>query len=440
MHLLHYLHKPGIAEEKAGTAYLTLQKRLLHTCMLNFVLLAFMGLLLRAYPVFSIPFFSYKNLLHAHSHFAFGGWVVPALLFLLLRFFPVVRTPASYPHWRNSIVLLLFSAYGMLLSFPVQGYGVISIFFSTLSIAAGFYAGIIARRNVRKQVFLTSSSFLLAGFFYFFISAIGPFAMGPLIAIGKAGTAIYYNAIYFYLHFQYNGFFTFIILAVLYKMIEHRKPFNHGEIVFRLLNIACIPAYFLSVLWTQPPPVFYIIGATAAILQLIAIKWLLKDIKGIGWKNNWQGWLFRLSIIAFIVKSILQLLSAIPLLAALAYQNRNFIIAYLHLALIGFISTFIFAVIMKSLSLQQQKLMHRGLSLFFIAFFTTELLLVLQGGGYLSFFPVLAYLRLLFGFSILFPLGLVVTGIALLNNNKSRAGLSVSNQLQSYSLTRAEKL
>lgn len=397
-----------ILTENATTYYLVLQKKLLRTCIFNFLLLALLGLLLRSYPIFPIPFLSYKNVLHAHSHFAFGGWIMPVLLFLVIKFFPEMRTAAAYRHWRNIIMLTLVSAYGMLLSFPFQGYGVISIVFSTLSIAAGFYAGIIIRLAVRPHYFQASRAFLTAGFFYFFLSAAGPFATGPLIAMGKAGTPIYYNAIYFYLHFQYNGFFTFVVLAVLYKMIERHKPFNNGKLVFTLLNIACIPAFALSVLWTQPSMLFYITGGAAAFLQLVAVTLVLKDINGTRWKTNGQRWLFNTAIFAFVVKNILQLLSAFPQVADLAYQHRNFVIAYLHLVLIGFISLFVFAVILRPTSFLNSRLLFSGFLFFLVAFISTELLLVLQAAGYLHFLQPLLYLQLLFGLSILFPVGLLL--------------------------------
>ena len=397
---------------KTDTVYFALQKRLLRICLFNFFLLALIGLLLRAYPIFHIPFFTYKNVLHAHSHFAFGGWVIPVLLFLILKFFPEIRTAVAYHHWRNSIVLMLVSAYGMFLSFPFQGYGAVSIVFSTLSIAAGFYSGIIIRNEIRQHPRTVSHSFLLAGFFYYFLSAAGPLATGPLIAMGKAGSAIYYNAIYFYLHFQYNGFFTFIVLALLYKMIEQHQPVTNGKIVFRLLSIACIPAYFLSVLWTQPSIILYVTGGAAALLQVIAVIWLLKDIKGISWKNDLQRLLFRIAIFAFVVKNVLQLLSAFPSIAELAYQNRNFIIAYLHLVLLGFVSVFVFAAILKSTTLSHNRLMYSGILFFLFAFITTELLLVLQAGGYLSFIQSSIYLWLLFGLSSFFPVGLLLVWIS----------------------------
>ena len=93
------------------------------------------------------------------------------------------------------------------------------------------------------------------------------------------------------------------------------------------------------------------------------------------------------------------MLSSFPAVATLAYQNRNFIIAYLHLVLIGFISLFVFAAILKITS--PSRVIHVGIWVFLFAFTSTELLLLLQGGV-----ATQVYLRLLFALSVLFPVGL----------------------------------
>lgn len=397
----------------AAAAYLPLQKALVRICMLNFLLLSLAGLLLRAFPAIQLSFLPYKNLLHAHSHFAFGGWVMPALLALVLKFFPETCTTGNFRHWRNCIVLMLVAAYGMLLSFPFQGYGVVSIVFSTLSIVAGCYAGLVTRTAVKAAGNTTSKSFLLAGFFFFFLAAIGPFATGPLIAMGKAGTPLYFNAIYFYLHFEYNGFFTFMILAVLYRMLERHGAAHRGKLVFRLLLIGCMPAYFLSVLWTKPHALFYIAGGAAALLQLIAVAFLVRDIKKLKLKEKPGGWIFRIAILAFVAKSLLQFLSAFPVVAELAFRNRDFIIAYLHLVLLGFISLFILAVFSKNIAPQKKGMFNTGMACFLFAFISTELLLVLQAGGLLQALQPLHYYQLLFVLSTCFPAGLILISAAL---------------------------
>ena len=408
MNILSQERISNTVDKTIESRYAELQANLLWISVFNFFVLALVGLLLRAYPIFQLSFLSYKYLLHAHSHFAFGGWITPVLMFLILKFFPELQTASAYRHWRNSIVLMLTGAYGMLLSFPFQGYGAVSIIFSTLSIGAGSYAAVLSWSIIRRPKTI-SQSFLIASFLYFFLAALGPFATGPLIVMGKAGTPIYFNAIYFYLHFQYNGFFSFVLFAVLYKMIEARGSAHNGRKVFWILNLSCLPAYFLSVLWTKPAFIFYLLGGAAAAVQLAAVILLLKDLTGFGWKHNIQGWLLRLSIIAFVAKCIFQLASAFPAIANLAYQNRNFIIAYLHLVLIGFISLFVFGVIVES----WKRIMRVGVFIFLLGFVTTELLLVLQAAGFIQFLSPMVYLRLLFGFSSLFPISLLIVLVSI---------------------------
>jgi hypothetical protein len=116
-------------------------------------------------------------------------------------------------------------------------------------------------------------------------------------------------------------------------------------------------------------------------------------------------------------KNVLQLLSAIPFFSELAFTSRNFIIAYLHLVLIGFISLFIFAAILQNTSRSYSRLMYRGIVLFVFGFISSELVLIGQAAGY--FHTLRLFQPLLFGLRSFFPLGLVVMYIA---HQKQNAG------------------
>jgi hypothetical protein len=399
------LYKP--ITESSAEKIQQLQKNLVLFSFVNLFIVACLGVVLRSFPfVDSFPF-QYKNLLHGHSHFAFGGWVMPILMALILKYFPAIALLVKYKHWRNIAALFLVSAYGMLLSFPVQGYKAVSITFSTLSIFASFYMVIVMWKLLSNYAQAPSAKFLKAGLFYLTISAIGPFATAPIIAMGEAGTPIYYNAIYYYLHFQYNGWFTFAILAVIYKMLESKRIKTNGSLVFTLFNLAVIPTFFLSVLWNQPGIIFNIIGATAAILQVFALFYLLKDIKFLNWK--WRGveTVFLLAVSAFILKIVLQLISAIPSVAVLAYQQRNITIAYLHLVLLGFVSLFAFAAIYKK-QVVPSNYFKTGILLFLFSFLTTQTLLIGFAGSNLYGFTIPHYSLQLLIYSCMFPVSILI--------------------------------
>ncbi|WP_046368328.1 hypothetical protein [Flavihumibacter petaseus] len=355
------------------------QHKWIRLSLSNFLVLSLAGLLLRAFPLLHFPW-SYTNLLHAHSHFAFGGWVLPALIFLTLKYFPEITTQIDSRHWRNILVLIMISAYGMLVSFFLQGYGPVSIILSALSLVASFYFGIMILRQSRKAYTLPIR-FLKAGIIFCFISSLGPLALGPISALGKSGTPLYHNAIYFYLHFQYNGFFTFVVLAALYKLLEKSGDLKYGKYVYLLMTAACIPAYSLSVLWNSPSLAFNIIGGAAALLQLTAAGFVVMDLNRLRWETLSGNWLLTTSIAAFVLKNILQVCSAFPVIARIAALNRNYIIGYLHLVLLGFISTFIVSAMSDSISQRSPRGAVRLLPatvIFLSGFITTELMLVLQ--------------------------------------------------------------
>lgn len=384
-----------------------LQRRLLIVSFFNLFVVALLGLLLRSFPFFSSFSLSYKNLLHGHSHFAFGGWVMPVLLALLLKSFPAIKETVAYRHWRNMALLLLLSAYGMLVSFPLQGYGAVSIAFSMLSIVATVYLAVVVWKATENTEQKTSVSFLKYGLLYACLSALGPFATGPLVAMGKGGSALYFDAIYFYLHFQYNGLFSFMVLAFFYRLMERSGFTGNSKKVFFLFNAACLPTYALSVLWSQPSLLFNWIGGTGALLQVIGLVYLWRD--AVASNVFKKAALFKLSFFALGIKVFLQALGALPAIALLAYNNRNFVIAYLHLVLLGFISLAVFGMALKK-NLHS----HIGVQTFLFSFVTTELLLVLNASSGLLHFNVPYFAQLLLFCSLFFPvgIGLMVWGLS----------------------------
>ncbi|HEX2534094.1 MAG TPA: hypothetical protein VHK69_10185, partial [Chitinophagaceae bacterium] len=181
-----------------ASAFFQAGRRLLGLAFFNLFIVSLLGVLLRAFPFLEGLPFQYKNLLHGHSHLAFGGWVLPALAGAILLYFREAQSVALR-HWNILTVLLAVSAWGMLLTFPLQGYKAGSIFFSTLSVAAGFYQAVLLWKPLGRNRSAASACWLRAGLAYGVLSAMGPFATGPLIALGQAGSPLYYNAIYFYL-------------------------------------------------------------------------------------------------------------------------------------------------------------------------------------------------------------------------------------------------
>ena len=393
---------------KIDPRFYVLEKQLLTFSFFNLFLVACIGLLLRSLPFIAGFPLTFKNILHGHSHFAFGGWLMPVILALIMRSFPEIVAKIHVRHWRTLGIIFLFSAYGMLFTFPVTGYALFSVIFSTVSILGGFYLALVCWKAISSTPQKISLQFLFWGLIYFVISSVGPFTTGPLIVMGYKGEPIYFNAIYFYLHFQYNGWFTFIVLALFYRMLEEKGLNTSGRKLLWILNISIVPTFFLSILWMKPPLIFYIIGGTGAAIQLASIFYLWADVKKMKWKLSGIEKLFLLSMIIFCLKIVLQFISSFPTVAAIAFSFRNFIISYLHLVLLGFISLFLVACVIRSHALQFTGNLKRGIHLFLLSLLTTELILVLHAG--LAWLGIVLpnYQQALFIFSIFFPVGFLI--------------------------------
>lgn len=379
------------------------KRNLAQWCFFNFFLVATIGLGLRSFSVFSIPFLNYKFVIHAHSHFAFGGWIMPALLLMIVKFFPAFLQRISLRDLRMISGTMIFSAYGMLLTFPFMGYAAASISFSTINMFAGLYMAVKLWKAMKGENSIPYY-FLRAGLVFLALSSLGPLATAPLVATGNGGTPLYSNSIYFYLHFQYNGWFTFAVLAVVYAMIGDKA--RHGRLAFWLLAAACIPAYFLSILWIRPPAIFYIISFIAAATQLAGAFLVLRDFFRARGKWEVSGIVISIAMLVFLAKNLIQLASSFPEVVDMATSRRNFIIAYLHMVLLGFVSLFLIGSIVKGFERYTRPIFSHGLILFFLAFLVTETLLVLNASGIWIELGNYAFVELIFIASIFLPAGI----------------------------------
>jgi hypothetical protein len=304
------------------------------------------GLLLRWHLVSPVPGLIYPYWLHAHSHIMFLGWVFNVLyLAYVLEFIPLEK------HKRYKVLFIVMQVLllGMLVSFPIQGYGTVSITISTLhTVSVGIFCAWFFQ-DTRDKNNIISLKYARMSLIFFLISAVGPFSLGPLMANGLGQSPWYYVAIYFYLHFQYNGVFVFGVLGLFYNVIEYKgidvsQP--SAKYACYLLFGGTLLSYALSVLWAQPHYVFNFAGLTGALVQMAALSFFIKSIHwhSLADKNRLHlqtRWLFALAGVALCIKTILQLISAHPDIARLAYEVRPFVIGYLHLVVIGVVTFFL---------------------------------------------------------------------------------------------------
>jgi hypothetical protein len=387
-----------------------------------FVLSAFLGLLIRWSFVFPSALISYKNFVQGHSHVAFLGWGYLAVFGLILHTFIPKYT------WNNtfkiSIIIAVISIFLMLFSFPFSGYKAFSI---VLLVVFGVSSYILSF-NILKHLYGSNTSTKLIRFsiYYYLISSLATwFLVFVIIKFGKSN--LYYNTIYFYLHFLYNGFFVFALFGLLFKVFENQKikiSEKYKKLFFMYLNTACIPAYTLSILWSNVSAFFYVLGFAAAVLQLISLLFLFKIMQQAFLNLKWNilsKVLLKFLIIAYSLKIISQLFSAFPYFVQKSIALKPFfIIGYLHLFTLAFMSVFLMLILIQLHKIFIKSAVAKvGIYLFLISVFVTEFFLFGQGLLLLTKnSPIVNYNFWLFSCSIFLFLGIFLIFIAQFQHQK----------------------
>ncbi len=394
---------------------------------LLFLLLAgVLGLFLRYQFISPTPGIHYTFFLHSHSHVMFLGWIFNILYLSFIEYHIPEKQRSAYLKlflWLQVLVV------AMMISFPIQGYGLYSIIFSTLHTLAvmGFIFVFYRRTKDRK---LVSLWFAKTGLFFFFISTAGPFSLGYLMSHGLGQSHWYDFSIYYYLHFQYNGFFLFGILSLFYQLLERKQiPFDAAKarLFGKLMSVACVLTYPLSILFARPGLVFNAIGGAGALLQIIGIGIFFRHLKPMQKPMQSQflassRLYLKIVVAAMLVKVSLQLASAEPQIAEMAYQLRPVVIAYLHLVLIGVITLSILVWFLE-MKLVSQSLAVKSITVLLAGFFGSEICIALtpwwdQVAGDLISSPVAV-----FAFSIFLLAGIFLFCRAFLKANPDKSQL-----------------
>lgn len=384
--------------------------------LLNLCIVAALGVLMRYKIGFEFPYLDQKHLQHSHSHFAFAGWLSHTLMALMVYFLQTKITDFNGNKYKNTIIANLICSYGMLVSFIIEGYGLVSIILSTASI---FVSYVFAFRFIKDSKLLDADciakSWLKASVIFNAFSSLGTFYLAYMMATKNVVLDLYHSSIYFYLHFQYNGWFFFACMGLAFGFLNLRKS-EHSfyETSFKLFAAACVPAYFLSTLWLELPLWLYAIAVLAALIQVFAwFKLLAIAIKTRkDFLENFPPllrYILLFASFALSIKLLLQLGSTVPLLSELAFGFRPIVIAYLHLVLLAIISLFILFYVYANHLLSINKNIKHGIVLFSIGVLLNEIVLAVQGLASFSYIPIPYVNEILFGIAIILLIGIGIT-------------------------------
>lgn len=376
---------------------------------LYFIMAAMFGVLLRFFTLNDFSF-NYKYVMHAHSHIALLGWVYLALTALLAKYFTSEKNRKQYQQlFRFTQVTLV----GMLISFPLQGYALFSITFSTLFLLASYrFFWFFSKNTIHGLKKLHSFKCVHIALWYMVLSSLGPWALGAIMNTLGAQSVWYRLAIYFYLHFQYNGWMIFALVGILLFILEQKNIFfaqQSFKIFFLLLNLGVLFSFFLSTLWiADVPAILNVLGGVGAIFQVVAfilLIWLLhKNLKHTIF-SGFQKLLLRILGLLLVIKISLQLLTAFPYYADLATTYLNFTIGYLHLTFLGVVSICLFLFFDFYGFLRISK---SAFWIYFAGFLLSEGLILLKGVTAWQGWTIFSgHAELLAFSSILLPLSLI---------------------------------
>ena len=414
--------------------------------LLSFFIVSVLGMLLRYKMAFSLPWMNQKFTQHAHSHFAFAAWVSQTIWLFIYAFLSHLhpKSPAVHPKWEvdlNDIELAdnvlvrqlnrsknnaksllrvhLFTAYGMLIGFLIQGYGLISIVFSSLylvvsaAMVAVVWDWLKKKRQWMNFQYLsnklatesTSSSanwkkelnalnqfqlWLKASFIFQLLSCLGTISLVNQMIQHHPQQNWYLASVYWFLHFTYNGWFFFAVMGLFIYYLIQKFEFQFSKRIFWLLTASCIPAYGLSTLWLQMPTWVYSMVVVAVVAQTIGYGLFIGDLV----KNKFMqkiksdsiafGFLLFL-FVALTSKMGLQLFSVIPSISKLAFGFRPVVIAYIHLMLLSVISVFLIYFGWQLSLFPQKKLVKKLLWTFLFLIMINQLSLGVQAIASLSY-------------------------------------------------------
>ena len=374
----------------------------------NFLIVALLGVTMRYKILYSMPFLDQKHLQEAHSHFAFYGWITNVIYVLILNYMHKINAQIDLKKYEKLIVVNLIASFTMLGAFLYGGYFWASIAGSTVALLCSFVFFFFFVRDAKKiQDF--SKFWFLAGLFFAVISSVGVFNLGYMMMSKTATQDLYLASEYYYLHFQYNGFFIFSCIGfLLFSMKQAGSGISEkqNKLIFWLLFVGCVIGYGLSVLWMKMPVSIFAVIVVATIMQTIGAVLLFVFIKK-NWTNLVLKWssMHRFVLLyagfAFAVKIALQLGSTIPALNQFAFGFRNVVIAYLHLVLLMCIATFLVNQILATHYFTITNKLLMGFKLLLLGIFLNELILGLMGVFSIKYISIPFANEMLLGVSVL---------------------------------------
>lgn len=344
--------------------------------LLNLMLVALVGVMMRYKIIAPLPELEQRNLMHGHSHFAFNGWVSMTLLLLFSEL------PGLLLKHRNLLFgSYLFASLMELGAFVLTGYSVWSLG-ALMLFQIPLIWMIVQWSKQLKSAPLPGYQKTAIGFGLLFqtLAQSGLILLTCLMIFKGVSQPVFLGNLYFYLHFSYNGWFFFGVMAVMLALIKPDQKYSapfHKLIV--LMGILTIPAFLLSLLWLNRADWLHGTAFLASAIQLVVYFYLLRllmvTIKKVQLRKVTRI-LWTLSGIALSLKFCMQFFSNFEIFEQIAFSHRAIVIGYLHLVLLGFVTLFLVGYLIET---ERWTFSRPGVLIFTAGILLNEILLMIQG-------------------------------------------------------------
>jgi hypothetical protein len=383
--------------------------------LIFFFVASIFGLAMRIFFVAELPFFEYKSLLHAHSHLALLGWGFMLVAGVIT--FTMVKSHTKLLKYRKVFWGIVISNLGMMVSFPTQGYGAVSISFSAVFLLVSYVWAYFILKDIKTHQKGIGLSLVKFSIYWLVLASLGLWAIAPISSLLGRLHPLYFMSVQWFLHFQLNGWFVYAALGLLIKYIwpnsDIKIPFGIGEkAALWLLHLSVLLTYALAVSWSTPLTALYYLNALGVSFQIMGYALILRPIfYKLNTYNSIAFWLklmLWVGLLSLATKALIQFSLIIPAFASIAYTIRNFVIGFLHLIMLGAISLILSFIAISHRIFSYDKLAKLAWIGLVTAFVLSEILLFGQGLMLwlaLGFLPqyhlILAIVSALFPISIL---------------------------------------
>ena len=347
-----------------------------------FMAIALLGLILRTVPVYPLGI-NFANYLHAHSHVAFLGWIHGAFISFVSYIFLKDKLHTKY--FQFIYWFTIANVLGMYFSFPLQGYKFFSILFLSLFLVSTYmFLHYFFKHKQDVDLYPATYKFIKGGLWLQFLSSLSPWSLVFIIKTFGKKSDFYKFDIFYYLHFQYNGWFLFAFVGLTMYLLERRNiticPTKTKQI-FQLLLVAVFFGYFYNTLWAKPGVLFNILSIIGGTAEIVALFILLKILQQYHHylKHMISDFSYKILIIVLVslfVKAVLQFMGSFQYYADLSYHIRDFIIGYLHIIMLGIFTPFLLVLASEFKFINLDK---KAFYTFFAGYLIIEALLFLRG-------------------------------------------------------------